>query len=135
MQHLIAVMQDPAKAPEKSAPQQAPAPLGFDMLLMMLAIFGVGYFLLIRPMRRKEKMERENLLSSLKKNDEVLTGSGIFGTIASIKDDEVVLKLDDNSNAKMRVLKSAIARIINPKEPPKDAQTTDNAKAGNVPGK
>jgi preprotein translocase subunit YajC len=55
------------------------------------------------------------LFTALKKNDEVVTAGGIIGVVQNIKDDEVLLKIDDN--AKMRVLKSSITRII-PKDSP-----------------
>ena len=65
--------------------------------------------------------ERDSLVTSMKKNDEVLTASGIIGIIAQVKDDEVILKVDESSNVRLRVLKSAIVRIVKPKEPVKDA--------------
>ena len=79
----------------------------------------------------------------MKKNDEVLTASGIIGIIAMVKDDEVVLKVDESSNVRLRVLKSSIVRVLNPKEPAKDgsgttgqdAQASDSVKAGTPPAK
>ncbi len=71
---------------------------GISPLILMGAIFAAFWFLLIRPMKQKEKKERESLFSSLKKNDEVLTASGIIGIVAQVKDDEVVLKVDESAN-------------------------------------
>ena len=62
----------------------------------------------------------------------MLTASGIIGIVAQVKDDEVVLKVDESANVVMRVSKSTIVRIMNPKDGAKDAppQTGDNLKAG-----
>jgi preprotein translocase subunit YajC len=118
---------------------------GLGPILPMVLIFVAFYFLIIMPMKRREKRERENLLTNLKKNDEVVTYSGIIGIVAMVKDnDEVVLKVDESSNVRLRVLKSSIVRITTPKEPAKDAAasapaagaaTGDNVKAGTPPAK
>ena len=87
----------------------------FGMMIPIILIFGAFYFLIILPAQRKERKQREALFSQLKKNDEVVTAGGIIGIVQNIKDDEVLIKIDDN--AKMRVLKSSITRII-PKDTP-----------------
>jgi preprotein translocase subunit YajC len=117
MHHLIAQAQDP---PGKPDGQGQPAG-DFTLPLLMIALVGAFFVIVILPARRREKKEREDLLNKLKKNDEVLTASGIIGIVAMIKDDEVVLKVDESSNARIRVLKSAITRILGPKEPAKDS--------------
>src|SRR4051794_19972295 len=86
-------------------------PSPFSPILLMVALFAMFYFIVIRPQQRKEKDHRKLLENNLKKNDEVVTNAGIIGIVHSIKEgtDEVVLKLEDN--AKMRILRSSIARI------------------------
>ncbi len=75
------------------------------------------------------------LFNSLKKNDEVLTSGGIIGTVANIKDDnEVVLKLDESSNVRIRILRSSIIRILTPKDQGSPAGA-DAVKAGPPPAK
>jgi preprotein translocase subunit YajC len=96
------------------------APPWFNLMPIVLVI-AVVYFLLILPSQRKERRERESLMSALKKNDEVVTAGGIIGIVQSIKDNEVTLKIDEN--AKMRVLKGSITRII-PKDVPASPPTT-----------
>lgn len=61
-----------------------------QMLLPMVLIFGVMYFLMIRPQRKKDKKVKE-MLNALKKGDRVCTIGGIYGTITTIKDDTVTL--------------------------------------------
>lgn len=99
---------------------QSPLPL----LVMMVAAF---YFLMIRPMRQRERQQRELLFTTLKKNDKVLTNAGIIGIVADLKDDEAVLKIDESANVRMRILRSSIVRILTPKEQGKEA-STDGAK-------
>jgi preprotein translocase subunit YajC len=98
------------------------APGGFlsNPVLPMLVIMVVFFFLIILPSQRRQKKERESILTNLKKNDEVVTSAGIIGIVSLIKDnaDEVTLKIDDN--ARIRVLKSSIVRIVK-KEEAKDA--------------
>jgi preprotein translocase subunit YajC len=77
-----------------------------SFLLMMLVLFGVMYFFMIRPQQKKEK-ERQRMINELKKGDKVVTNSGIFGVIWGMKDNVVILKVDEE--VKMEFLKSAIA--------------------------
>lgn len=115
-----------AGAEQKPVPPVDNMP-GWASLVPIILIFGVFYFLIILPTQRKERKQREALFAALKKNDEVVTAGGVIGVVQSIKDDEVVLKIDDN--AKMRVVKSSIARII-PKE---SSASSDQIRAGTPP--
>ncbi len=78
-----------------------------SMLMPMVLIVFVWYFLILRPQGRERKT-REQQLSNLKRNDRVVTFSGIIGTITGFSDDnkEVTLRVDDN--VKLRFLRSAI---------------------------
>lgn len=79
------------------AAKAAPAPDGlaqFLPLLSLVAMFGILYFLLIRP-QRKRQQERQSMISKLKKGDKVITIGGLHGTISDISDDTVVLKVND----------------------------------------
>lgn len=104
--------QEPAKAPEGGEGAPAP-PQGnpwFSMLPFIL-MFVVMWFLLFRPQRKQAK-EREMMISNLKKNDHVLTNGGIFGIVDRVKDNEVVLKIDEKNDVRVRVAKSAIAAVV-----------------------
>ena len=59
-------------------------------IVMMVAMIAVFYFLLIRPQRKKDKAVKD-MLAALKPGDRICTIGGIYGTIASIKDDTITL--------------------------------------------
>jgi preprotein translocase subunit YajC len=82
---------------------------GMSLLLMFVLIFGVMYFFMIRPQQKREK-QRQKMITELKKGDKVVTSSGIFGTVWGLKDNVVVLKVDDE--VKMEFLKSAISAKV-----------------------
>ena len=71
----------------------------------MLVVF---MLLSSRGQKKREKRQREELYAKMSKNDRVLTIGGVIGTIVSVKDDEVVLKVDESSNTKMISIKSAV---------------------------
>ncbi len=85
-------------------PQVNPLMQFFPLIL----IFIIFYFLLIRPQKTKEK-EHQKMLTSLNKNDEVVTNGGIHGTIVNVKGKTVILRIDEN--VKMEIEKSAVAVV------------------------
>jgi len=95
-----------------SPPGQQGAPAGsqFMQFVPFIIIFVLFYMLLIRPQRRQQK-EREKMISALKRNDHVITSGGICGVVDRIKDNEVFLRVDEKSDVKLRVLRSAIAVV------------------------
>jgi preprotein translocase subunit YajC len=79
---------------------------------MMLLMFGVFYFILIRPQAKKQK-EHQDLLRALDKGDVVVTRGGIIGKISGVKDDELVLEIQEK--VRIRVLRSHIDGKYSPK--------------------
>ncbi|WP_373046349.1 preprotein translocase subunit YajC [Vulgatibacter sp.] len=79
---------------------------GLISMLPILLMFGVIYFLMIRPQQKQAKQHR-TYIDSLKAGDEVVTQSGIFGRIVAIADPAVTLEIA--RDVKIRVLKSQIA--------------------------
>jgi len=88
--------------------QGAEAPHPLVSLMPLILMFVVFYFLLIRPQQKKQK-EHKQMLTEIKKNDEVVTSGGIHGTIVNIKDKTYSLRVDDN--VKIEVSKSAISVV------------------------
>src|SRR6516162_1933710 len=97
--------------------QQNQSPGGgfLGMLPFLLRMGFLFYFLMIRPMRKQEA-QRKALASNIKKNDKVLTQSGIIGWVQNFSDtdDEVVIRIEDN--VKVRMLKSAIVQNLTQQE-------------------
>ncbi len=84
-----------------------PGPL--VQLFPMLLIFGVMYFLMIRPQMKQQK-ELAQMQSKLKKNDEVVTSGGLHGTVVNLKDGVVTLRIDDN--VRMDVDRNCVGRLV-----------------------
>ena len=84
----------------------------YQLLFMGMFIMAMFYFMLIRPNQKRDQ-ERRSMLSTLKKNDHVVTVGGIKGIVANVKIDEneVVLKIDEATGAKVRVVLSSIASV------------------------
>jgi preprotein translocase subunit YajC len=104
---------------------------GFDpiQLLPMVLIFGVMYFLLIRPQQKKAK-EHQATIAALRKGDRVVTSGGIIGVVHRVDSDtEVTVEIADNVN--VRVLSATIANIVTKPEPAngRESKTPSTKKA------
>src|SRR5215831_5932007 len=88
----------------------SPAPGGLLQFAPMIFIFVIFYFLLIAPMRKKQKKTQE-MLAKLKKGDEVITSGGIFGKIDALDEERgfVVLRIADN--VRIKIQRGAIAGL------------------------
>ena len=75
-------------------------------ILLLVAMFGVLYFFMIRPQRKKDK-ELQQMRSKLEIGDEVITTGGVIGRVVSMKDDTVVVETGTD-RSKIRFLRSAI---------------------------
>ncbi len=108
--------------------QTAPAPGGaaggLIQFLPMIFIFVIFYFLLIAPMRKKQKKTQE-MLSRLKKGDEVITSGGVFGRIQALDEERGFVILQISDNTRIKVLRTAIAGM---------AAEPDAAAAATTPG-
>jgi preprotein translocase subunit YajC len=79
-------------------------------LIIMAVLF---FFMVIRP-ERKRRADTEKMLSELKKNDRVVTIGGIYGTVVNAPKDseDITIKVDESTNAKLRVLRSSVSRVL-----------------------
>ncbi len=82
--------------------------MSFTIIIWILVFFGIFYFLAIRPQRR-QKQQHSEMVSMLKRGDEVVTIGGMFGTVTAIGDDWVELEVAKRT--KVRYLKRAISSI------------------------
>ena len=90
----------------------SPKPQGPNMMLwFMLPVLLVYMFFMFRGPKKKQQ-EHKKMVSSLSKNDRVRTIGGIFGTVLDVRDDEIVLKIDESTNTKIKVSPQAIATVL-----------------------
>jgi preprotein translocase subunit YajC len=82
---------------------------GSAPLLMMVAIFGIFYVLLIMPQQRRQK-KWQAMLKEIKPGDKVITSGGLSGTIMSAKDDTLILRVPPD-NIKLEVARSSIVTL------------------------
>ena len=92
---------------QAGTPAAAPNPL--ISFLPLIILFGIFYFMLIRPQMKRAK-EQRNLVAALAKGDEVLTNGGLLGRIAEIADQFVTLEIAPNVMVKMQ--KQAISAVL-----------------------
>jgi preprotein translocase subunit YajC len=78
----------------------------WPMIIFLVVIFGLFYLIMIRPQRKRQK-EHETLMQELQKGDRVMTAGGIYGTIESLSEDSIVIKVE--SGASLRVARGSVA--------------------------
>lgn len=101
------LMAAPAASSEGATGSMVTTFITFGLIIL------VFYFLIIRPQKKKEK-ETKEMIQAIKKGDKIVTIGGIRGTVLSVKDDAVVIKVDDN--AKIEFSKGAVSSVISKKE-------------------
>ena len=78
----------------------------WPMIIFLVIIFGLFYLVMIRPQRRRQK-EHDTLVQELQKGDRVITAGGIYGTIESISEDSIVIKVEGGTT--IRVARGSVA--------------------------
>lgn len=120
----VITMEEPTVENEQATTQQPdaqntetddrPGILDSPMMLIMLPLLLVYMFFMFRGPKKKQQ-EHQKMVSSLQKNARVRTIGGIFGTVLDVRDDEIVLKIDESNNTKIRVSPQAIATVLTDK--------------------
>lgn len=85
--------------------------------LPLILIFGIMYFLLIRPQQKKMK-EHKAMVEALRRGDQVVTQGGLIGKVAKVKEDGEV-EVEIAEGVKVRVVQATIAQVLNKTEPAK----------------
>lgn len=80
-------------------------------IIPLIFIFGIFYFLIIRPQQKKQK-EHAKMVQDLKKNDEVVTAGGIHGTIINVKDKTFVVRIDETAKVEIDKVSVSYAKKI-----------------------
>lgn len=79
---------------------------GFGMFIPLILLFAIFYFLLIRPQQKRQRAQKE-LLSNLRKGDQVITAGGLYGRITGLTDTVVTLEITEK--VRVKVARSQIA--------------------------
>ena len=95
---------------------------GTDMLVQfvpLILMFGIFWFLLIRPQQKRAK-ERQKLLDAIKSGDRIVFGGGILGTVTNVKEKTILVKIADN--VKIEVSRGAVSQVLEKGDTPEDEQ-------------
>ena len=109
-----------------------PPPNPFGFMLPILVIFGVMIFFQILA-GRKERRKRQEMLGSISKYDKVQTVGGLIGTVHDVKDAELTLKIDESTNTKVHVSRTAIQMVL--RKGPLSGGSSDGSSQNNSSGK
>ncbi len=100
-----------AQATQPAAPQMSGTEFFLRQFGPLILLIGVFFWIMSRG-KAKEQKQYQAMLAGLKKNDRVQTIGGILGVVADVRDHEVVLKVDETNNVKIRFNKNAIKDVI-----------------------
>jgi len=81
-----------------------------SMVIWLVILFGMMYFLMIRP-QKKEQKRMASMLSDLALGDAIVTSSGFYGIIIDITEEDVIVEFGNNKNCRIPMRKSAIAEV------------------------
>ena len=87
----------------------------FQQFIPLILIFGIMYFLLIRPQQQKAK-QHQKMVEALRRGDQVITQGGLIGKVLKVKDDNEI-EVELSEGVKVRVVQSTIATVITKTEP------------------
>ena len=79
-------------------------------IVWIVVLFGIMYFMMIRPQKKEQKRTQE-LMDSMEIGDYVLTTSGFYGVLIDISDDDVIVEFGNNKNCRIPMRKQAIAEV------------------------
>jgi preprotein translocase subunit YajC len=115
-------IQDSETVPDAPPPVES----GLTSLIPMILIFVIFYFLLIRPQEKKRRAQ-ENLVSGVKRGEEILTTSGIYGIVSQINDSDNTVMLKVSEGVEMKILKNSIIDIVSRNKEEKSSDTKVNS--------
>jgi preprotein translocase subunit YajC len=110
-----------------SQPAQPTQPIPFwanqGNIFLIMALLMVFYFIFSSSKsKRTEQKKRDDMLSGMKRGDRVLTAGGILGSVVEVRDSEVLLKVDESTNTKIKFSRDAIKRIVTDDAPAASAK-------------
>jgi preprotein translocase subunit YajC len=101
---------------QASAPAQQGGLAGMGgMLLPMVLVFGIFYFMMIRPQQRKEK-ERMKTISELRAGQRIIFGGGLIGTVTEVREHTFMVEV--SSKVSVEIVRAAVSRVLQSDEKP-----------------
>jgi preprotein translocase subunit YajC len=91
------------------AAQPSPGLPGVQLLIYLVAFIAIMYFLILRP-QRKIQQKHQQMVSQLKRGDDVITDGGIIGSIVHVADDRITIKTAENT--RLVIARPKIARVL-----------------------
>lgn len=91
---------------------------GLASLVPLILVFGIMYFLLIRPQQRKLK-EHQSMVAALRRGDQVVTGGGLIGRVTKVKEGENEIEVEVAPGVNVRVVRSTVTSVVSKTEPAK----------------
>ncbi|MCC6361423.1 MAG: preprotein translocase subunit YajC [Phycisphaerales bacterium] len=83
----------------------------FRFFLPLILMFVIFYWLMYRG-QKKERQKQVDMLNSIKKGDRIQTIGGILGSVVEVRDHEVVVKVDESNNVKIRFNRAAVKEVL-----------------------
>ncbi len=83
-----------------------------DMLVLLIGGMLMYFLFVSSRTKKKEQQVRDEMLRNMKRGDRVVTAGGIIGTLVDVRDADVVLKVDESSNTKIKFTRDAIKRVV-----------------------
>ena len=91
---------------------------GIASLVPLILVFGIMYFLLIRPQQKKLK-EHQAMVAALRRGDQIVTSGGIVGRVTKVKDGENEIEVEIAPGINVRVIRSTVQSVVSKTEPAK----------------
>lgn len=88
-------------------------------MIMLVLVFGIMYFMMIRPQQKRAKQHQE-MIGALKKGDKVVLSGGVHGTIAGTEEKTLLVQIADN--VKVKVERNAVSSVVREADAVKDAK-------------
>lgn len=96
----------------------------FDTQFMLILALALGAMIIFSLFTgRREKKKRAEMLASVRKGDRIQTVGGILGSVMEAREDEVIIKIDENTNTRMRVIRGAIQNVFRDGDSPGPSAT------------
>jgi len=105
MIHLMSIL-------GQKSPTAAEQPPGGMVFVIGIVLFMGVFFIMTSRSSKRDRNKKADMINNLKKNDRVMTIGGILGTVVNVRDNEVILKVDEATNTRMTFLKRSIQQLV-----------------------